>query len=177
MINKGVLLLISAATERARIELGGEWGRDWDAHAATIMNQSIIPRFKQKDFPRGILAGVKGLSEMTLNDPKSSAPSGGFRWFRWSRVFRLPRWASGPSPGDGAGHRVDRRLVFPPPTRKWLLIVGGGWCGGDVGLPGLILVGVHSGNPASRVGWGGFSSSGGFLSGGFSGGGGASGSW
>ena len=184
LINKGILLLISVSDRKARIELGDEWGRDWDAHAAKIMNQSIIPRFKQKDFPGGILAGVKSLSEMTLNDPKSSAPSSGSGG---SGGPVLPTSPLGFWPFTlvmvlGIGLIVAS--FFLPEQRKWLLIVGGGLVAvATLAYLVLILVAMFLaaksgvGGGGGGGGGGGFSSSGGFSSGGFSGGGGASGSW
>jgi uncharacterized protein len=186
LINKGILLLVSVQDRKARIELGNDWGRDWDAHAAKIMNESIIPQFKQKDFPGGILAGVKALSEMTLNDPKSPAPSTG-------------SGGSGVSSGGGAvlptsplnvwqftlvlvlGIALIAASFFFPDQRKWLLIVGGGLVAvATLAYLALILAAAFMA-AKSRLsgggGGGGFSSSGGFSSGGFSGGGGASGSW
>jgi len=187
LINKGVLLLISVSDRKARIELGGEWGRDWDAHAATIMNQSIIPRFKQKDFPGGILAGVKGLAEMTLNDPKSSAPSAGFGGSGGSGGPVLPTSPLGFWPFTLAmvlGIGLIVASFFLPEQRKWLLIVGGGLVAvATLAYLILILVALFFsaksgiGGGGGGGGGGGFSSSGGFSSGGFSGGGGASGSW
>ncbi len=185
LINKGILLLVSVQDRKARIELGNDWGRDWDAHAAKIMNESIIPQFKQKDFPGGILAGVKALSEMTLNDPKSTAPSTG-------------SGGSGLSSGGGSvlptsplnvwqftlvlvlGIALIAASFFFPDQRKWLLIVGGGLVAVAtlaylVLILAMVFVAAKSG--LSGGGGGGFSSSGGFSSGGFSGGGGASGSW
>jgi uncharacterized protein len=185
LINKGILLLVSVGDRKARIELGNDWGQDWDLHAAKIMNQSIIPQFKQKDFPAGILAGVKGLSEMTLNDPKSAAPSTG-------------SGGSGVSSGGGAvlptsplnvwqftlvlvlGIALIVASFFFPDQRKWLLIVGGGLVAlATLAYLVLILVAIFAAAKSKSAlgGGGGFSSSDGFDSGGFSGGGGASGEW
>jgi len=182
LINKGILLLISVSDRKARIELGAEWGRDWDAHAAKIMNQSIIPRFKQKDFPGGILAGVKALSEMTLNDPKSSAPSAGSGG---SGVLSgggpvMPTSPLGFWPFTlvmvlGVGLIIAS--FFFPEQRKWLLIVVCGLVA--VATLAYLLLILVLGYLSMKSGGGGgsYSSSGGFSSGGFSGGGGASGSW
>jgi len=62
--NTGMLLLVSRDDRKARIELGGGWGRREDQQARRIMDQQIIPCFKRGDFSGGIVAGVEGLAAM-----------------------------------------------------------------------------------------------------------------
>lgn len=62
--NYGILFLISQNDRKARIELGAGWKREKDAQAEQIMDNLIIPKFKQGEFSAGILAGVKGLDKM-----------------------------------------------------------------------------------------------------------------
>jgi uncharacterized protein len=62
--NTGILLLISRDDRKARIELGGGWGRREDELCRQIMDDLIIPEFKQGRFSEGIVAGVKGLDKM-----------------------------------------------------------------------------------------------------------------
>lgn len=62
--NYGILLLVSVADRKARIELGAGWGRDHDSDAQYIMNLIIIPSFKTGDFSGGIRAGVEALDKM-----------------------------------------------------------------------------------------------------------------
>lgn len=74
--NRGILLLVAVQDRRARIELGGDWGRAWDQHASRIMDQSIIPHFKNVDYAAGVLAGVRALeSDFAMKGPQSSPPS------------------------------------------------------------------------------------------------------
>ena len=62
--NYGMLLLVSQRDRQARIELGAGWRRDKDVEAQRIMDDLIIPRFKQGDFSGGIVAGVEGLDKL-----------------------------------------------------------------------------------------------------------------
>ena len=96
LINQGILLLVSIGDRKARIELGADWRRDWDAHCDIIMNESIVPKFKAGKYSDGILTGVKRLAEMGNSGPEGSAP------ISWSNKLNapmikdfneLPRWA------------------------------------------------------------------------------------
>ena len=69
--NNGILLLVSLGDRKARIELGADWGRSFDATARNIMDNRIIPHFKSGDFNGGILAGARALGEMAARGPKS----------------------------------------------------------------------------------------------------------
>ncbi len=69
--NNGILLLVSLGDRKARIELGADWGRAFDATARNIMDNRIIPHFKAGDFNGGILAGARALGEMAARGPKS----------------------------------------------------------------------------------------------------------
>ncbi len=62
--NTGILVLVSQGDRKARIELGAGWKRDKDQLAQQIMDEQIIPRFKQQDFSGGIKAGVVALNAM-----------------------------------------------------------------------------------------------------------------
>jgi uncharacterized protein len=60
--NDGVLLLVAVGDRKARIELGAGYGRSRDAEARRIMNQVIVPKFKNADYAGGITAGVKAIA-------------------------------------------------------------------------------------------------------------------
>ncbi|WP_300674552.1 TPM domain-containing protein [Desulfoluna sp.] len=74
--NYGILLLVSRGDRKARIELGADWGRDYDTQARQVMNELIIPSFKRGDYSTGIADGVRGLDAMArgLALPKATAP-------------------------------------------------------------------------------------------------------
>jgi uncharacterized protein len=71
-----MLLLISRDDRKARIELGADWGREYDYQAKQIMDELIVPSFKRGDFSTGILDGVRGMEAMArgLQLPKPTAP-------------------------------------------------------------------------------------------------------
>jgi uncharacterized protein len=154
--NTGILLLVSKGDRKARIELGAGWGREKDALCEQIMQEQIIPRFKQENFSGGILAGVEALDKMArgLELPKKPRPwwhyllivafvglaiftivslirrgASGWAWILWAAVFSLVGY-----------------LLYSFLTRSSSSSDGGGFSGGSFG-------------------------------GGFSGGGGATGSW
>lgn len=112
--NHGILLLVSEGDRKARIELGAGWRRDKDAQAQQIMDDLIVPRFREGDYSTGIVAGVQALDRMardlTLPSPPRSASqylipvivaglaiftivslirrgSSGWAWLFWAAVF------------------------------------------------------------------------------------------
>lgn len=80
--NYGMLLLVSKGDRKARIELGSGWGHDYNVQAQQVMEQLIIPEFRQGDFSAGIVAGVKGMDALArgLQLPQPAIP-----W--WVYVF------------------------------------------------------------------------------------------
>ncbi len=154
--NTGILLLVSKNDRKARIELGAGWKRDKDEQCQKIMNELIVPRFKQGEFSAGIRAGALALDKMARNLALPSAPR---PW--WHAVVA------------GVGIAL---LIF---TIVSLIRRGnGGWAwlmwGIVFAVIGTILYQVISNSGRSG---GGGSFSGGSFGGGSSGGGGASGSW
>lgn len=61
--NDGMLLLIAKGDRKARIELGAHYGHARDADAQKIMDKIIIPNFKNERYGKGIMNGVKAMSE------------------------------------------------------------------------------------------------------------------
>ncbi|HUP47816.1 MAG TPA: TPM domain-containing protein [Thermoanaerobaculia bacterium] len=59
--NDGVLLLVAVKDRRARIELGAGYAGARDHDAAAIMQNVILPRFRQNDYAGGITRGVKAI--------------------------------------------------------------------------------------------------------------------
>lgn len=72
--NTAILLLLSTQDRKARIELGEEWGRDWDEHCLDIMQTYMIPHFKQDNYAVGIQAGLVHLEEMAVHGTDINAP-------------------------------------------------------------------------------------------------------
>ncbi len=162
--NTGILLLVSKNDRKARIELGGHWKHDHDRQTDQIMNDIIIPKFKQGDYSGGIMAGVEALDNM-------------------ARGLELPASAA-------HGHTASA----PPSPLAIMLMVGlagvaiftvislvrsgahgWGWLlwAGIFGVLGVLLYNMLSNSGGG--GGGGFS--GGSFGGGSSGGGGSTGSW
>ena len=153
--NTGILLLVSKEDRGARIELGAGWGRTENQTCQQIMNEYIIPQFKQGKFSAGIVSGVDALDKMARKlelptRPRSAAeyivPLVFFGLAIFTAVSLYRRGASG---------------------WAWLL-----W-GGVFTVIWLVMRNMAQNSGGG--GGGGFS--GGSFGGGSSGGGGASGSW
>ena len=185
--DNGALLLIAMKERRIRIEVG--YGLEpslTDALSRRIIENEILPSFRQGDFYQGIDAGVNGIMEVVRGvyqgNPRSSTES---------------------RRGTGAGSYFDL-LVFLLVPLLWVLGSTGKWGGGILGgaagtylgysLLGFSLFGVLAGALIGSVlgiflgmlvqaggrsgrggGWFGgpfFPGGGGFGRGGFGGGGG-----
>ncbi len=150
--NRGILLLVSAQDHKARIELGADWGHEFDPVCQKIMDEQVVFRFKQGQFSAGILAGVESLDRMARGIPLPTRPR---PWWHYALVVGFIGLA-----------------IF---TIVSLIRRGAsGWAwvfwAAIFGILGFILY-----QALTNSGRGGFS--GGSFGGGFSGGGGATGSW
>lgn len=187
LINRGILLLVSVGDRKARIELGADWGRDWDRHCSVIMNSKIVPRFKKDDYAGGIEAGVQALAEMAGTPPGQAAPrSSSGRSYRSSRssgqmLPTLPRNLIIIAVIVGIA-LIGLSFKYPK-NQKGLLIAGVVLIAAGlltyIAIFAMVLFMGMKGGRGGGGGGGGWSGGGGggFSSGGFSGGGGASGSW
>ena len=148
--NYGMLLLVSKGDRKARIELGADWGREYDYQARQVMNELIIPAFKRGDFSTGISDGVLGLNNMArgLGIPQPTPP--------W---WILPLFVA------GIALTIFMIVNLFKTGRK-------GWAWVLIAALGAILFFIIKALLSNSGG----GSSGGF-GGGFSGGGGASGAW
>jgi len=150
--NTGILLLVSRDDRKARIELGGGWGRREDALCRQIMDEQIIFHFKQGRFTEGIVAGVVALDKMGR---KLELPTRPRPWWHYALAVGFIGLA-----------------VF---TIVSLIRNGSsGWAWVFWGVV-FALLGTILYQMMTRRDSGG--SSGGSFGGGFSGGGGATGSW
>lgn len=202
LINQGVLLLISKGDRKARIELGADWSRKWDAHSAQIMKDVIVPRFKAGQFSQGIREGVSALAEMAALGPggappatSTASPSASYPGSGSSHgaPTKKPAWSMTPLPVQvmwlmaGLGVVLFVAGFFVPRHGDKLMMVGIGLVIGAFFLYVLLAIfamvfGGRGNRYLNDNGWsgggGGFSGGGGgFSSGGFSGGGGATGGW
>ncbi|AUH71356.1 TPM domain-containing protein [Legionella sainthelensi] len=78
--NYGVLLLVSKGDRKARIELGKAYEHRYDNEATDIMQNLIIPNFKNNDYALGISEGVRGLSALVRGQ---SIPLPKQPWWAW----------------------------------------------------------------------------------------------
>ncbi len=158
--NYGMLLLVSKGDRKARIELGGSWARRKDDEAKRVMGERIIPKFKQGDYSKGILEGVKGLHAVALD----AVPQ---RTVRTAPVSPTPNPVPPTSP---------QRYTLPDPMPNPDLRVSAPGAGclpvGGIGLILLVVVGFILVSVISRALRGGVSSWGnsgpGYYGGGYS---------
>lgn len=163
--NNGVILLVAPKERKVRIEVG--YGLEpivTDAYASIIVNQTILPRFRDGDMPGGIVAGAQAIADQ-LKLPLEAAER------------RAAARAAKPADSDEEGGWIT--AIF------WIVVVlffvvvpllrrssGKRHRGG---LAPVVIWGGGLGGGGGGSSWGG---GGGFSGGGGSfGGGGASGSW
>lgn len=64
--NHGILLLFSQVDRKVRIQLGNDWGHDWDSESERIVDRDMVPFFRNGEFGRGLSNGVESLMEMAI---------------------------------------------------------------------------------------------------------------
>lgn len=173
--NDGALLIVAPNERKVRIEVGyGLEGILTDALSSVIIQQDILPRFRDNDYPGGIAAGTDALiNQLTLPEEEArayaeqvgkkarsggdKAPSGLVILWLVIILFFIVFPAIAAARRGGKRHRRSRGLG---PIVIWGPGSGGGWGGGS------------SGSSWGGGGFGGFGGGGGSF-----GGGGASGGW
>lgn len=76
----GVLVMVSVEDRFARIELGDNVPAHQDARMQAIMDERMVPRFREGDYAAGVMDGVRAIAE-SFRDPGFAAapqPSGGY---------------------------------------------------------------------------------------------------
>jgi uncharacterized protein len=71
--DSSILILVSTGDRKARIELGSEWGRQWDDECEHIMQTKAVPNFRTKHYASGILATARALNNMAT-DKETTPP-------------------------------------------------------------------------------------------------------
>lgn len=80
--NDGVLILLSINDRAVRIELGAGYSRRYDAVMQHIIDQSMLPQFKNGQYGEGLYQGSRSLvTQLMANSPQSTA---GTRRGLWS---------------------------------------------------------------------------------------------
>ncbi|MFB6374792.1 MAG: YgcG family protein [Bradymonadaceae bacterium] len=177
LYNRGILLLVSVDDRKARIELGAEWGRQWDDYCKRVMDNTVVPEFKDGSYSLGITQGVDALSKMAERGPSAEPPqpSTGRRWIneatRWTETTsyfspETQAWMG----GIGLVLLILSFFVNDQVTRRWLFWIGLGLIVLAVLTYVVMVIAALFGKNEGYSGGGGFG-------GGFSGGGGATGSW
>lgn len=89
--NDGVLVMVLKTDRAMRIELGGAYGRDWDRTAATVIDRSFLPAFKEDRYQDGIEAGVSDTIETIVMPFQNGAeaPTGGENNWVWVIVLSV----------------------------------------------------------------------------------------
>jgi uncharacterized protein len=167
--NNGVLLLVAMSDRKVAIQTGyGSEGAVTDAATHQIIQNDIVPRFRQQDYYGGISSATDDLMKLMRgeykadNKPGRHAKGGGGIFILFLIIiFILIAVFRG---GGGGGHVIGGRGISPI---WWFL--GGAMLGRGSGGWG----GFSGGDGGGGFGGGGF---GGFGGGDF-GGGGSSGSW
>ena len=178
--NKGILFLISVGDRQARIELGADWGRRWDGYCQYVMDNRIVPEFKEGNFGQGVLEGMASLGKMAELGPEAEIPEPGMidqLTDAWKSDEKLSPLS--PLPGKyvillmAAGILCLILAIFLPQYRKTLVLLGIALI--VIALVLWIIIAIIAVFTRGKGGVGG--GSGGGFGGGFSGGGGATGSW
>ena len=180
-IDDGLLLVVAKDDRKVRIEVGyGLEGAIPDITAGRVIQEYLVPYFRQGDYASGILAATAQLVKLVDGEPlpepvadhRTSRDSGGnwlFALFAAFIVAQLARAFSGRLPagvrallGGGASGGIALLLSSA-------LLIGG--IGAVIGF----VIGLASGGGGGRYardrGWGGYSGGGGWGGGGLGGGG------
>ena len=162
--NTGAILLVAPTEHKVRIEVGYELeGELTDAISSTIINQDILPSFRQGNYEAGIVAGTAAiLKALGWNGAESAIP---------------PPPSNAVQANGSAWAFLPFLLFF---VMLWFFIWRMARHGARPGGAGMAMLGfgLGAGSGGFRFGGGGGFSGGGFSGGGGSfGGGGASGGW
>lgn len=153
--NNGILLIVAPKERSVRIEVGyGLEGTITDALSKGIIEQEILPRFRDNDYNGGVRAGVTTLAAILMGDAKTA-----------SRLTEVGSRKVAPQQGNWNWMFILFIIAFFILPRLF---------GGRRGLGGLFLGGLGGmgGRRGGGFGGGGFRGGGGGF-----GGGGASGRW
>jgi len=166
--DNGAVLFVFVDDRKVRIEVGyGLEGVLPDITSKRIIDDEIVPRFRQNDYAGGIEAGVDAMVAATKGEYKGTGTT----------VDERSRRRTGlPISGCAALSFLFIFIILPmiarQNRRRWRTFGGSGWWTGGGGFGGGGWSGGGGGGWSGGGGGGGFSGGGGS-----SGGGGASGSW
>lgn len=180
-VDDGVLMLVAKDDRKLWIEVGyGLEGVLTDAATKRIIDEEIVPRFKQGDFPGGITAGIDRILRVIDGEPlpppkRKPAPKSGID-FESLLIFVFILVVVIGGILRAIFGRFFGSAIIGIATALVALSIAGVALAVVFGIAAFI-VSLFGGTGLSRGGWGGgnWSSGGGGFGGGFSGGGGSSG--
>lgn len=162
--DNGVLLIVAPNERKVRVEVGtGLEGTLTDALSRIVIENSILPRFREGDFAGGIKNGVRDIALVLTGDAaevearakaRNDADEPAIPWLMvilWLAIFlwiayamwRSARYASPAGRRGGAGP-----IFIPGPGWD-----GGGWSGGGGGGGGFSGGGGSFGGGGASGGW------------------------
>src|SRR5262245_48278114 len=62
--NDGVLILVAVKDRKVRIELGSGYGSGYNAQMQGVIDQQMLPHFKEKNYSLGILEGTDSVVQI-----------------------------------------------------------------------------------------------------------------
>ena len=74
-VDTGVLLLVFREDRELAITLGDAYGSDWDSAAARVINEDILPVFRNGDFAAGLASGIEGINTRIVAPFHAGGPS------------------------------------------------------------------------------------------------------
>src|SRR5262249_23618538 len=158
-LNNGVLLIVAPNERKVRIEVGtGLEGTLTDALSRIVIENSILPRFKEGDFAGGIKNGVRDIALVLTGDAaevesrakaRKEAESPLFVWLfliLWLAIFL---WIA---------YSIWRSVRYAAPSGQRgssgpILIPGPSWNGGGGGGGGFSGGGGSFGGGGASGGW------------------------
>ena len=186
-VDDGVLLVVAKDDRKVRIEVGyGREGAIPDITAGRVIQEYMVPKFRQGDYAGGIIDASAQLVKLIEGEPlpepvadNSTGPDRGGEWlFALVAAFFVASFLRNVLGGVPAGVRgmlCAGGAGFAALLLSSLLLVGG--FGAAIGF----LIGIVSGGGGGRYArhrdWGGFGGGGGGWGGGSSGGGSSGGGW
>lgn len=72
--NNGVLIVLSVSDRAVRIELGSGYSRAYDAKMQTIIDEYMVPQFRQGNYSRGLYQGSQALADDLTAPPPAPRP-------------------------------------------------------------------------------------------------------
>lgn len=67
--NDGVLILVARQDRKVRIEVGSGYGDSQNANMQQVIDEHILPYFRQEDYPQGIRQGARAVAGVLTGSP------------------------------------------------------------------------------------------------------------